>query len=81
MMMPPPLQFGTIKFNRKQFNHEMCSIVEKWDPVLDSWGLRNVQDPWDTWDLRNLEKLFLPFEIQNLNTQKLWNWSINKGPS
>ena len=30
-------------------------------------------------DLRTLEKLPLPFEIQNLNTQILWNWSINKG--
>ena len=29
-------------------------------------------------DLRNLGELPLPFEIQNLNTQKLWNWSINK---
>ena len=35
MMMAPPLQIGTIKFNRKQFNHEMYSIVEKRDLDLD----------------------------------------------
>ena len=28
-------------------------------------------EPWIPWGLRTLEKLPLPFEIQNLNTQKL----------
>ena len=37
-------------------------------------------NPMGFQDLGTLGKLRLPFEIQNLNTQKLWNWHINKGP-
>ena len=39
--------------------------------------------PWDSLepqDLMSLGRLPLAFKIQNLKTQKLWNWSINKGP-
>ena len=53
-------------------------MVEKWDPALGPPGPRVIQDPMDPGtsgplNLRTLGKLPLPFEIQNLNTQRLSN--------
>ena len=65
-------------------------MVEKGDQVLGPRDPQYHRIPWtigtprplDTrapWDIR--VKLPLRFGIQGLNTQKLWNWSINSGPS
>ena len=55
-------------------------MVEKWDPVLGRRDPRDSQDLGTSstsgsheppQDLRTLWKLTPPYEIQNLNTQKL----------
>ena len=51
---------------------------DPWDPKTPSTsgsheppGPPRPLDPQTLWDLKTLGKLPLPFEIQNLNTQKL----------